>query len=443
MLDSGGWVMIERNGISLDVSATEGFLSRDERAALAPRVQEAAAALTGGTCAGSEYLGWLDLPDTITNDQFEAIEALAAKAKEDSDFLVVVGIGGSYLGSRAILDALGGNAGPGHPEIIFAGTGLCSATMNRVLSRVTGKNFRICVISKSGTTLEPALAFRMLRSLMLERFGKEETARRITAITDEARGALLTLAKQEGYDTFVIPDNVGGRFSVLTPVGLVPLAIAGIDIRALVEGACTMKAHCLEPDMEKNPAHLYAAVRHGLYEKGFSTEVMSTFHGDMQTVQEWWKQLFGESEGKGGEGIFPASTVFTTDLHSMGQYIQDGKRNIQETFLCVREAVGHLVVPAEGPDAENLDGLDYLVGRTMDDINWKAYEGTKQAHIAGGVPCTSIELESLTPERVGALIYMFEKAVGISGLILGVNPFDQPGVEFYKKEMFRLLGKPE
>ncbi len=435
--------MIKRSGISLDISATEGFLSQQERTALAAQVQSAAEALEKGSCAGSEYLGWLDLPDTVSDAQFEAIETVATQAREDSDFLVVVGIGGSYLGSRAILDALGGNGGPGHPEIIFAGTGLCSASMNRVLSRVKGKKFRICVISKSGTTLEPALAFRMLRSLLLEQFGKEETARRITAVTDKARGALLTLAKQEGYKTFVIPDNVGGRFSVLTPVGLVPLAIAGIDIRALVAGARTMKADCLESDLEKNPAHLYAAVRQGLYEKGFTTEVMSTFHGDMQTVQEWWKQLFGESEGKGGEGIFPASTVFTTDLHSMGQYIQDGKRNIQETFLCVREAVSHLTVPAEGPNAENLDGLDYLVGRSMDDINWKAYEGTKQAHIAGGVPCTSIELESLTPRSVGALIYMFEKAVGISGLILGVNPFDQPGVEFYKKEMFRLLGKPE
>jgi glucose-6-phosphate isomerase len=435
--------MIKRSGIGLDVSATEGFLSVGERAALAPQVQSAAEALTGGTCPGSEYLGWLDLPDTITDDQFKAIEAVAAQARDDSEFLVVVGIGGSYLGSRAILDALGGNAGSGCPEIIFAGTGLCSATMNRVLNRVKGTNFRICVISKSGTTLEPALAFRMLRLLMLEQFGKEETARRITAVTDEARGALLTLARQEGYETFVIPDNVGGRFSVLTPVGLLPLAVAGIDIRALVEGARSMKAHCLEPDLEKNPAHLYAAVRHGLYEKGFSTEVMSTFHGDMQTVQEWWKQLFGESEGKGGEGIFPASTVFTTDLHSMGQYIQDGKRTIQETFLCVHEAVGELVVPSDGPDSKNLDGLDYLVGRSMDEINWKAYEGTRQAHIAGGVPCTSIELDRLTPENVGALIYMFEKAVGISGLILGVNPFDQPGVEFYKKEMFRLLGKPE
>lgn len=437
--------MIETGGIKLDIKNTEVFLSAAELDDMAPRVKTVASELYGGTCPGADYIGWLDLPEAITEADFQAIEASAARAQEDSQVYVVVGIGGSYLGARAVLDALDGRDGTdsrsGYPEIIFAGTGLCSASMNKVLSKVIGRDFRICVISKSGTTLEPAIAFRMLRAVLLEKYGRVEAARRITAVTDARKGALRQLAEQEGYETFVIPDNVGGRFSVLTPVGLVPLAAAGVDIRALVAGAQAMRKTCLEDNLRANPAHLYAAVRTGLYEKGFTTEVMSTFHSDLQTIQEWWKQLFGESEGKGGKGIFPASTVFTTDLHSLGQYIQDGRRELQETFLCVRNAVGRLTVPAE--DSENLDGLNYLGGRTLDEINWKAYEGTRKAHIAGGVPCMSLEIDTLTPEVIGGLLYMFEKAVAIGGRLLGVNPFDQPGVETYKKEMFRLLGKPE
>ncbi len=433
--------MAEMDGIRLDVSATESFLSPEELEAMASAVNVAAAELENGTCQGSEFLGWLDLPDRISEEEFQALEASAGRAKNDSEIYVVIGIGGSYLGSRAILDALGGPR-PDHPEILFSGTGLCSASLDRIVRKCTGRDFRICMISKSGTTLEPAVAFRTLRTLLIEQCGKEEAAKRITAVTDAQKGALRKLAGDEGYETFVIPDNVGGRFSVLTPVGLIPLAVAGIDIRALVSGARQMRQTCLTDDLRSNPAHLYAAVRHGLYAKGFTTEVMSTFHSDLQTIQEWWKQLFGESEGKGGEGIFPASTVFTTDLHSMGQYIQDGRRNLQETFLCVRNAVSHLTVPGDDDEAGNLDGLNYLAGRSLDDINWKAYEGTKKAHGAGGVPCTSLEIDRITPEIVGGLLYMFEKAVGISGILLGVNPFDQPGVETYKKEMFRLLGKP-
>ncbi|MCP4290441.1 MAG: glucose-6-phosphate isomerase [bacterium] len=437
-------------GIRLDVSATEEFLPKNELDAMAPAVNEAAASLEQGTCKGSEYLGWMDLPKNISEADFAAIEASAGRACSDAQVYVVVGIGGSYLGARAVLDALRGmetDSRTGYPEIIFAGTGLCSSTLNRVLSKCIGRSFRICVISKSGTTLEPAVAFRTLRTIMLERYGASEAARRITAVTDGERGALRQLADGEGYETFVIPDDVGGRFSILTPVGLVPLAAAGIDVRAIMTGAEKMRQACLSTDLRSNPAHLYAATRFGLYQKGFTTEVMSTFHGDLQTVQEWWKQLFGESEGKGGEGIFPASTVFTTDLHSMGQYIQDGRRNLQETFLCVRNAVSRLTVPGDTQISDdkpaNLDGLNYLAGRTLDDINWKAYEGTKAAHGAGGVPCSSIEIDAITPEVVGALLYMFEKAVAVSGLMLGVNPFDQPGVETYKKEMFRLLGKPQ
>jgi glucose-6-phosphate isomerase len=431
--------MIEVGGIKLDISGLDGFLDQGEIEARSTRVAAVARKLEDGTCLGSEFLGWLDLPEKITDAELSAIEATAARVREDADSYVVIGIGGSYLGARAVLESLGGPAA-GHPEILFAGTGLCSATLNRVLARVREREFRLCVISKSGTTLEPAVAFRLLRRELEQKYGRKGAAGRITAVTDVERGALRQLAEAEGFETYVIPDNVGGRFSVLTPVGLVPLAAAGVDVRGLVAGARAMREACRTDDILANPAHLYAAVRHLLYEKGFSTEVMSTFHGDLQMLQEWWKQLYGESEGKTGLGIFPASTVFTTDLHSLGQYIQDGRRNLQETFLCVREAVGGLTVP--GDDPNDLDGLNYLGGQSLDEINWKAYQGTKQAHLSGGVPCTSFEVGSLTPEIVGGLLYLFEKGVAVSGLLLGVNPFDQPGVETYKKEMFRLLGKP-
>jgi glucose-6-phosphate isomerase len=412
-----------------------------ELEALAGPVGKAAAELSDGTSPGAEFLGWLDLPGRISSSELQVYRESAQRSGEDAEVYVVIGIGGSYLGTRAVLDALGGSA-PGCPEVVFAGTGLCSASLDRVLKTIADRDFRLCVISKSGTTLEPAVAFRLLRRLLVERYGPEQAARRITAVTDVSRGALRQLADQEGYETYVIPDNVGGRFSVLTPVGLVPLAVAGVDIEGLVRGARNMMEAASGDNWEDNPAHLYAAVRHGLYTRGYTTEVMSTFHSGMQTIQEWWKQLFGESEGKGGQGIFPASTVFTTDLHSLGQYVQDGKRNLQETFLCVRHAVTDLAVPGEAADGTNLDGLDYLVGRTLDEINWKAYEGTRKAHLSGGVPCSSLEVEHLDAEVVGSLLYMFEKAVGVSGRMLGVNPFDQPGVETYKKEMFRLLGKP-
>ncbi len=432
--------MIETCGIRLDFSGTEDHLPPGDVDALAPAVDRAAEELATGTSPGADYLGWLDLPTRITPAELDAVEAEAARVGEFADAWVVVGIGGSYLGSRAVLEALGGEK-QGSPEIFFAGTGLCSVDLDRTLRRLSGRAFGIGVISKSGTTLEPAVAFRMLRAALVERWGPREAADRITAITDASRGALRTLADQEGYRTFVIPDNVGGRFSVLTPVGLVPLAVAGIDVRALVAGARAMQKVCDAAPLRENPAHLYAAVRHGLYGKGFPVEVMSTFHTGLRQLQEWWKQLFGESEGKGGAGIFPASTVFTTDLHSMGQYLQDGRRELQETFLTVRHAVDGVKVPAD-PDGADLDGLEYLAGQSLDEINWKAYEGTRSAHLAGGVPCTSIELDRVTPETIGALIYLFEKAVAVSGRLLGVNPFDQPGVETYKREMFRLLGKP-
>jgi glucose-6-phosphate isomerase len=308
-----------------------------------------------------------------------------------------------------------------------------------VLDRVAGRDFRICVVSKSGTTLEPAVAFRLLRDRLEKQVGAEAAARRITAVTDARRGALRSLAEQNGYATFVIPDDVGGRFSVLTPVGLVPLAVAGVDVRGLVAGARAMRVACQGDDLFANPAHLYAAARHLLSARGFTTEILSTFHDDLRTLQEWWKQLFGESEGKDGKGIFPAATVFTGDLHSLGQFVQDGRRNLQETFLTVGTDRPDLVVP-DGPE---IDGLGYLAGRSLDEINRKAFEGTRRAHIAGGVPCMGIELARLDAASIGSAIYLFEKAVAVRGLLDGVNPFDQPGVETYKNEMFRLLGKPE
>ncbi len=428
----------------LDVAAAEKFLEPGRLEGLAAQVNEVAAQLHAGEGPGADYLGWLDLPVTMT-DELGALTAAATRARDDADVYVVIGIGGSYLGARAVLDALGRDRQA--PEVLFAGTGLCSTALNRLLAETEGRDVRLCVISKSGTTLEPAVAFRMLRRRLIERYGRDETARRITAVTDAGKGALRQLATEEGYETFVIPDDVGGRFSVLTPVGLLPLAAAGIDIRALLAGAADMRTRCLSDDLRANPAHLYAACRHTLYERGFDTEILSTFHSGLGTVQEWWKQLFGESEGKDGKGIFPASTLFTTDLHSLGQYIQDGRRVIQETFLVVREGVPGLRVPAEpgsggGAAGAAPDGLDYLVDTPLDEINWKAYEGTRSAHADGGVPTMTIELDRLTPETVGGLLFCFEKAVAVSGRLLGVNPFDQPGVEAYKKEMFRLLGKP-
>ncbi|HPF69463.1 MAG TPA: glucose-6-phosphate isomerase [Candidatus Krumholzibacteria bacterium] len=426
-------------GIRLDISGTEAFLPAADLDGLAGPVTAAAAELAAGTGPGSDFLGWLDLPARIGEAELAAVEAAAARLRGLADCCVVVGIGGSYLGARAVLEALGGPA-PGAPELLFAGTGLCPATLGRVLDRVAQREPALCVISKSGTTLEPAVAFRLLRADLERRYGAR-AAERIVAITDARRGALKTMADEQGYATFVVPDDVGGRFSVLTPVGLVPLAVAGVDIRALVDGARAMRAACAAPDLRANPAHLYAAVRHALYRRGFTIEVLSSFHGGLGQVAEWWKQLFGESEGKGGQGIFPASTVMTTDLHSLGQYLQDGRRCIQETFLTVDRTRPEIAVPAGGADGRDLDGLDYLAGMPLDEINRRAFAGTRAAHLAGGVPCTALALETVDARSVGALLYLFEKAVAVSGRLLGVNPFDQPGVEAYKKEMFRLLGK--
>lgn len=428
-------------GIWLDISGTEEFLPLRERDELLQAASSAADGVERGACAGAEYLGWRDLPARMTDAEQGAVEEEAQRIAGHADVLVVVGIGGSYLGAHAVLAALHGDGAPApddRPEVLFAGTGLCGTGLQRVLDRIGDRDFHVCVISKSGTTLEPAVAFRVLRRLLHERYG-DGTAERITAVTDAGRGALRRLADAEGYRTFVIPDDVGGRFSVLTPVGLVPLAAAGVRVRELVAGARGMRERCLATDSPDNPATLYAAVRNGLYRKGFTTEILSSFHGDLRLLQEWWKQLFGESEGKQGRGIFPASAVFTTDLHSLGQYIQNGRRDLLETFLHVQNSGSALTVPALEDGA---DGLGYLEGKLLDEINAKAYAGTRTAHIAGGVPCLAFELARPDAATLGAMIYLYEKAVAVSGLMLEVNPFDQPGVETYKREMFRLLGRP-
>lgn len=427
------------NGIHLDIAATEAFLPTADLDALAPRVAQAAADLEARRGPGNDFLGWLDLPANITEDEFVALEQAGAQAQQDSEVVVVIGIGGSYLGARAVLDALGRSSGA--PEIMFAGTGLCATGLQKVIDGLEGRDFRLVMISKSGTTLEPAVSFRILRGLLQQKYGAAGANQRIDAVTDAKRGALRSLAVAEGWRTWVIPNDVGGRFSVLTPVGLLPLAMAGVDIRGLVQGAVDMRAACQTDDLRSNPAHLYAATRFGLYERDFHTEVLATFNTGLATIGEWWKQLYGESEGKEGKGIFPASTLYTTDLHSLGQYLQDGRRSLMETFMVVKEDAEDIKVPADLDGGEGLDGLDYLVGQRLDAINMKAYQGTRQAHGNGGVPCLDLLIDRLTPAAIGGLLYMFEKGVAIGGRLLEINPFDQPGVEDYKREMFRLLGK--
>ncbi|MBU0743081.1 glucose-6-phosphate isomerase [bacterium] len=435
--------MSHAGALSLHIDGLLPFLPENAISSLSGPVRAIGAEIARREGPGADFLGWLDLPRAVPGPELHRLEDAAGRARADCDVVVVIGIGGSYLGAQAVLSALADRTSG--PEIVFAGTHLCSAGLGRLLRRIGDRDLRLCVISKSGTTLEPAISFRLFRNLLEERYGRDNARRRITAVTDSARGALRAMADAEGYDTYAIPDDVGGRFSVLTPVGLWPLAVAGLDLRALLEGAGDMAAVCENDALDANPAHLYAAARHALYGRGFTTEVLSTFHSDLGHIQEWWKQLFGESEGKQGKGIFPASCRFTTDLHSLGQYLQDGRRDLFETFLVVDAGQPWLAVPAD-PDADGADrdrdGLAYLVGRRLDEINRKAYEGTRAAHRAGGVPVISLEMRKLDEWSLGGLLFCFEKAVAVSGRLLGVNPFDQPGVEAYKREMFKLLGKP-
>jgi len=429
--------------IKVDLSSISAFVSQDALDAMAPRVAAAHETLASGTGAGNDFLGWRELPANYDKEEFARIKKAAAKIQSDSKALVVIGIGGSYLGARAVIDLI---QSPNYnlkqkdtPDIFFAGNTLSTDAVLEVLELVGDRDFSINVISKSGTTTEPAVAFRIFKAALEQKYGKEEARRRIYATTDRARGALKGLADAEGYETFVVPDDVGGRYSVLTAVGLLPIAVAGIDIDELMAGAAgAMTAFAAERSME-NPVWKYVAARNCLYEGGKKVELLACFEPAFRFMSEWWKQLYGESEGKDGKGLFPASVEFTADLHSMGQYIQEGERVMFETVVRYDKPHGQVVI---GEDADNVDGLNFLAGKDLRFVCEQAMRGTRLAHVDGGVPNILIETDSINARTTGELIYFFELACGISGYVLGVNPFNQPGVEAYKKNMFALLDKP-
>jgi glucose-6-phosphate isomerase len=432
--------------VTFDYSKALPFVGRHEVDYLADAVRLAHDQLHNGTGAGSDFLGWINLPVDYDKEEFARIQAAAARIRENSDALVVIGIGGSYLGARAAIELLSHsfyNTLPADkrqgPQVLFAGNNISSTYVAHLLELLEGKDWSINVISKSGTTTEPAIAFRIFREKLEQKYGKEEARKRVYATTDRAKGALKKLADAEGYETFVIPDDVGGRYSVLTAVGLLPIAVAGIDIEAMMRGAADASREYANPNLHENGAYQYAAVRNALYRKGKTTEILVNYEPNLHYFSEWWKQLYGESEGKDNKGIYPASVDFSTDLHSMGQFIQEGSRNLFETVIQVAEVPEHITINA---DPEDLDGLNFLAGKTMDFVNKKAFEGTLLAHTDGGVPNLVVTIKDMTPYTFGYLVYFFEKACGVSGYLLGVNPFDQPGVEAYKKNMFALLGKP-
>ena len=409
------------------------------------KAQAANSLLHSGKGAGNDFLGWVRLPSSITDSEIAAINAAAAKLRAKADVVICIGIGGSYLGAKAVLEAMSDPFKLLHkeqksPTVLFAGQNISEDYTAELLDAVKEHSIAAIVISKSGTTTEPAIAFRLIKAEIEKRYGKAEAAERIVAVTDKARGALKTLATQEGYPTFVIPDDVGGRYSVLTPVGLLPLAVAGVDIAALVRGAQEMeKATAEGVPFAENPSAIYATVRNALYASGKKIEILGSYEPKLQYINEWWKQLYGESEGKQGKGIFPASVTLTADLHSMGQYIQEGERTLFETIISVARPASKVVIEA---DSENLDGLNYLAGKRISEVNRMAELGVQLAHVDGGVPNLRVEIPEISEEVIGSLLYFFEKACGISGYLLGVNPFDQPGVEAYKKNMFALLEKP-
>ena len=409
------------------------------------KAQAANSLLHSGKGAGNDFLGWVHLPSSITDSEIAAINAAAAKLRAKADVVICIGIGGSYLGAKAVLEAMSDpfkllHKEQKNPTVLFAGQNISEDYTAELLDAVKEHSIAAIVISKSGTTTEPAIAFRLIKAEIEKRYGKAEAAERIVAVTDKARGALKTLATQEGYPTFVIPDDVGGRYSVLTPVGLLPLAVAGVDIAALVRGAQEMeKATAEGVPFAENPSAIYATVRNALYASGKKIEILGSYEPKLQYINEWWKQLYGESEGKQGKGIFPASVTLTADLHSMGQYIQEGERTLFETIISVAKPASKVVIEA---DAENLDGLNYLAGKRISEVNRMAELGVQLAHVDGGVPNLRVEIPEISEEVIGSLLYFFEKACGISGYLLGVNPFDQPGVEAYKKNMFALLEKP-
>lgn len=428
--------------IKLDISKLRDFVSDAEIANMKPIVDSAVNLLDSGKGPGNDFLGWINLPKDYDKEEFDRIKKAAKKIQSDSEILVVVGIGGSYLGARAAIEMLTDSfynltSGKKLPKIIYAGNSISSSYLADVIELIKDKDFSVNVISKSGTTTEPALAFRILRSMLIEKYGKDGAKERIYATTDKARGALKTFADKEGYETFVIPDDVGGRFSVLTAVGLLPIAAAGIDIDEMMKGAQDAMDEYSKP-YEENICCQYAACRNILNRRGKSVELMVNYEPCLIYFSEWWKQLFGESEGKDNRGIFPASVSFSTDLHSMGQYIQDGSRILFETVLNVEKPKKDLEFPF---DEENVDGLNFLAGKNVSEVNTKAFQGTLLAHTDGNAPNMIINIPEITPYYFGNLVYFFEKACGISGYILGVNPFNQPGVEAYKKNMFALLGK--
>ena len=428
--------------ISFNYDNVGPFMKQDEVENLSEFVKVAHNMLHDKKGPGSDYLGWVTLPFDYDKEEFSRIKQAAERIRSHSDALIVIGIGGSYLGARAAIDALSHtfhNQMNDNTQIYFAGQNISSTYISHLLEMLEGKDISINVISKSGTTTEPAIAFRIFRDYLEKKYGKEEAKNRIFVTTDKEKGALKQLATEEGYETFVIPDDVGGRYSVLTAVGLLPIATAGLDIDQMMQGAQAAADKYNNADLATNQSYQYAAVRNALYRKGKTIELLVNYEPALHYVSEWWKQLYGESEGKDHKGLFPASVDFSTDLHSMGQYVQEGRRDLIETVVQVAKPKVELTIRE---DAANLDGLNFLAGKTMDEVNKNAFQGTVLAHVDGGVPNMVVELDELNEFTFGELVYFFEKACGISGLLMGVNPFDQPGVEAYKKNMFALLGKP-
>ena len=432
--------------LNFNYQFAKNFFNENELKQIKPYVELANEVLASKTGAGNDFLGWVDLPENYDKDEFDRIKKAAEKIKNDSEVLIVIGIGGSYLGAKAAIEFLSHsfyNNLPKDkrktPEIYFAGTNMSGVYLQHLIDVVGDRDFSVNVISKSGTTTEPAIAFRVFKKMLEEKYGKEEAAKRIYATTDKEKGALKTLAAAEGYETFVVPDNVGGRFSVLTAVGLLPIAAAGINIDDLMAGAKDAMNDFANKNMDENQALQYAAVRNILHRKGKHLELMVNYEPRVHYLAEWWKQLFGESEGKDGKGLYPTSADFSADLHSLGQYIQEGQRLFFETVVSIGKPEVEFVIES---DKDNLDGLNFIAGKTLDYVNKKATDGVILAHIDGNVPNLGVNIPEATPYHLGYTFYFFEKACGVSGYLLGVNPFDQPGVEAYKKNMFALLGKP-
>ena len=429
--------------VTLNDKYLKGVVNADELKGMEPMVKVAHEMIENKNGLGNDFLGWVDLPVNYDKEEFERIKKAAAKIKADSEVLIVIGIGGSYLGARAAIELLRStlynSLAKDTPKIFFAGNSISPTYLNEVIELVKDKDFSVNIISKSGTTTEPALAFRVFREMLEEKYGKDGAKGRIYATTDKSKGALRNMSDEEGYETFVVPDNVGGRYSVLTAVGLLPIAVAGIDIDALMKGAADAREQYMSPELDKNDCYRYAAIRNILYRSGKKIEMMAAYEPDYTMMCEWFKQLFGESEGKEHKGIFPASAIFSTDLHSLGQYIQQGERSLFETVVTFAQPKRDLVIEAT---ADNEDGLNFLAGKHMSEVNRKAFEGTVLAHTDGGVPNILLDVDKMDEYNLGWLIYFLEKACGISGYVLGVNPFDQPGVESYKLNMFALMGKP-